>query len=360
MSTMHYPVLLLSSELVVSVASQAELERMLGQIAAMAERAGYWESVVLVDRDLERHAIGALELGKRPAFLSWMKRARPALRWEPLARGPVDLAWVKERAAKTLSENDFLDPRMQGDLLRAIERAPTINAVCTFLSGSALEDYRSVKEVQASGDVATGREPVWLALLLVSVAMALTVSVIGPVKTLLWQLLVVPGHALCLLARRTLPDWRGVTAVVLGWVATLMAIRMWGPTDAFLGAGGAFYTALFLLAVVGAPPKTAAVSKLIFPGMKVETVASSVGTVLLTGKDHAGAPLEILFMGAAVTSSTVDLPQGVGSGTVGPGDGGKWTIAFADGDGAVFLSITFASSMYQVAGGRWRLDPKGW
>src|SRR6187402_3674647 len=120
MTTMRYPLLLLSSSVVTSIDSQADLERMLGHTTRMAERARYWESAVLVDQDLERYAISGLELGVGPGLLTWMKRTRSVLSWEARSAGQVDLTWVKEWAVKVLSENDVLDTDVRDRLVHAI------------------------------------------------------------------------------------------------------------------------------------------------------------------------------------------------------------------------------------------------
>jgi|GEM_PF-6972481 len=107
------------------------------------------------------------------------------------------------------------------------------------------------KRTPVPGDASTDRGPVWPLVVVWLPLIALTVSMLGPVRALAWHLLLVPGHGLLFLARRFLPGVRLGMVFVVGWVGALVAFWNWGPDEAKYGVGAAFLTACVVRAIWG-------------------------------------------------------------------------------------------------------------
>jgi hypothetical protein len=128
---------------------------------------------------------------------------------------------------------------------------------------------------------------VWLPLI------AMTISILGPLKTLAWHLLVVPAHAALLLARRKLPDWGSMLVFAIWWGVTVVFLWNWDPLEARYGAIGAFFTAC-VVSMVGQTNRegvSARVEKLAGERPSSRHLSTHPGAVSQPSARHSKAPL---------------------------------------------------------------------
>lgn len=110
----------------------------------------------------------------------------------------------------------------------------------------------TARNATAPRDASTDKAPLWPIVVVWVPLLALTISILGPWETLVWQSAVVPGHGVLWLARRKLPDWGAALVFACWWVGTGLVLWNWGPD----GARSALASVLGTACLVGAIGQT--------------------------------------------------------------------------------------------------------
>ncbi|HET9960498.1 MAG TPA: hypothetical protein VFQ61_38775 [Polyangiaceae bacterium] len=121
-----FPILMLFGEHVASFKDEAALRRSLSLVTDKGLKNGFIGDTILVDSDLNQHAILAFQLKGREPLFGWLRSGREIIQFETTPARRTTLPDIKRLLLKRISQSEWEDVP---SLVAAIESATEFSAL---------------------------------------------------------------------------------------------------------------------------------------------------------------------------------------------------------------------------------------